>query len=55
MNKKAYIIPTMKALNANEEALMLSVSTDGATILTVDEGGDGDAANALGKTNVWDD
>lgn len=55
MNKKAYIIPTLKALSANEEVLMLTASVGGETILTVEEEGDGNADNALGKTSIWDE
>ena len=55
MNKKSYIIPMLKVLNAYEEALMLSVSVDGETKLTVDESGDGNADNGLGKASVWDE
>lgn len=57
MNKKAYIIPTLKTLDINEEQLLISISVDGGT--TNDDilglGGDGNADDeGLGKTSVWD-
>ncbi len=59
MNKKAYIIPTLKALDINEEQLLISISVDGGAdsddVLVV--GGDGDAdSEGLSKFNsAWDE
>lgn len=59
MTKKAYIIPSLKSLDVNEEQLLISISVDGGTnnddVLVV--GGDGDAdADGLGKGyNPWED
>lgn len=58
MNKKIYIIPSLKSLDINEEQLLFSISVDGGAdgndVLT--GGGDGNAdTDGLSKpSSVWD-
>ena len=59
MTKKAYMIPSLKTLDVNEEQLLISISVDGGAdsddVLVV--GGDGDAdSEGLGKGfSAWDE
>ena len=58
MDKKAYLIPSLKAAEINEEADLLTVTMDGDEILDDDDDGGGTDNpwdDALGKQNVWDE
>ena len=55
MDKKAYQIPCLKALDINEEAELLTATLDGQVILD-DDGETEDPWNeGLGKKNIWDE
>ena len=56
MKKKLYLIPSLKAVEINEEADLLTVTLDGNPILDDDDEGSDDPWNeGLGKQNVWDE
>jgi len=55
MDKKAYQIPCLKALNINEEAELLTATLDGQVILDDDGETDDPWNEGLGKKNIWDE
>ncbi len=57
MNKKAYIIPSMKWLALNSEGQLLNATLNGDVILEDDPttGADDPWNQGLGKKNLWDE
>ena len=56
MNKKAYIIPSMKWIALNSEGKLLNATLNGDVILTDDgETTDDPWGEGLGKKNLWDE
>ena len=59
MKKELYLIPSLKTVEINEEADLLTVTMDGDKILDDDDDDDGGSDNpwddALGKQDIWDE